>query len=158
VDVNENVRAQVGFGPNGSNANDNDGWTWFDANPNADFNGNNAGEANNDEYQGTLIVPNQSGSTYSFAIRFTVDAGQTWTACDGTGEGSSNGYQSINAGRFTINEIICVAEEDCPIPEDENCIPACINEACAQFCAVEGCPDPRDEAVVYASQDTDICD
>jgi len=52
----------------------------------------------NDEYSSTL-TPTSSGA-YSYAYRFSGDAGASWTYCDTTG--SSDGYDPADAGSLTV--------------------------------------------------------
>ncbi|MEE2755151.1 MAG: plastocyanin/azurin family copper-binding protein, partial [Myxococcota bacterium] len=161
-DQNPLIIAQVGYGPNGTNPNDPfsaAAWTWFDAQGNANWDGTLTGDADDrgrDEYFGQITAPINPNS-YSFSIRFSVDGGQTYLACDG-GAGSDNGFQSIEAGRFTVLAQACEDELDCPVPDDPNCIAFCSADAtCGQLCQVDGCPDPTSEFVVYASGDSQEC-
>jgi secreted trypsin-like serine protease len=73
------VRAEVGFGPNGSAPDTAAGWIWYGAKYNVDADGLSAGDVANDEYMGT-VFPYAAG-TYSLAYRFSLDAGKTWKTC-----------------------------------------------------------------------------
>jgi hypothetical protein len=64
-------------------------WTWVDASPTPDFNGNNVNEPNNDEYMSELSL-GELGA-YSYAFRVSVDLEQTWVYCDRDGAGSNIG-------------------------------------------------------------------
>ena len=161
-DPNALIIAQVGYGPNGTNPNDpvsEPSWTWFDAAGNQNWDGTRTGNADDrgrDEYFGQITAPVNPAS-YAFAVRFSVDGGQSYTACDG-GAGTSDGYQSIEAGRFTVLAIACRDELDCPVPDDPNCIAQCSGEnTCQQICATEGCPDPTSDYVLYTSDDPQEC-
>lgn len=94
------VRAQVGYGPDGSDAAVGTGWTWIDATSNAAYAPGAPGyEANNDEYQGAIASLPAAGS-YDYAFRFSGDTGATWTVCD-TGAGTTDGYTPATAGQMT---------------------------------------------------------
>jgi glycosidase len=74
------VRAQVGFGPDGSTPDDTWTWTEMIPNPGYDFGGNN------DEYIGDML-PTAVGE-YDYTVRFSGDNGITWhyaTVRDGGG-------------------------------------------------------------------------
>ena len=104
VDVDALVVAEAGYGPPGE-APDGNGWVWSPAAPTPGWNGNNAGEADNDEYFVTLDnIPLGTG-THIVAFRFSVDGGNTYTYCDsGAGnEGSSNGFAEADAHSLTVN-------------------------------------------------------
>jgi len=100
-DVAANVAMQVGYGPDGSDPEqDAAGWTWTSAAPNASYGvGSPSFELNNDEYSGTMILP--PVGEYDFAVRFTGDGTGTWTVCDGGDAGSSDGYAPADAGQLT---------------------------------------------------------
>jgi hypothetical protein len=106
TDIDADVRAQLGSGPQGSLPAD---WFWVDAEPNPAFDGAAAGEPNNDEYQATLTARLAPG-LYDYAFRFSVDAGLTWTVCDRDGNGQNlvndgapeAGYSSEQAGQLTV--------------------------------------------------------
>jgi len=77
--------AQVGYGPLGSDPRDLDGWKFLDASYNAMFI-----DANNDEYQAQFEAPAGLGD-YSYAYRFSKNAGASFTYCDTDGAGSNPG-------------------------------------------------------------------
>jgi hypothetical protein len=94
------VMGWVGYGPDGTDPAVDLGWTWIAGVPNPGYGpGAPAYEANNDEYQATLVVP--AVGTYDFAYRFSGDSGTTFTYCDDLAAGSSDGYQPVNAGQMT---------------------------------------------------------
>jgi hypothetical protein len=97
--------AQVGWGPAGD-PRTTTGWTWSDAGANEGYDGNEAGEPNNDEYMATL-APATSGS-FDYAYRFSRDGGFSWLYCDrnaGQGsDGSQDDYQPANAGKLTVKD------------------------------------------------------
>ena len=99
-DAFEGLRAQLGFGPDGSDPEVDFAWQWTNAEPTPNWNGANFGEPNNDEYRVVLAAP--FPGTYDFAFRFSVDGGRTFTYCDGGDEGSSDGYQIANAGHLVV--------------------------------------------------------
>ncbi|NUP11165.1 MAG: hypothetical protein HOW73_34400 [Polyangiaceae bacterium] len=98
-DPSPNLLGAVGYGPDGSDP-AMGGWTWTAAIPNPAWNGTTFGEPNNDEYQAALVVPPSAGSPYDYAYRFSGDGGTTWTYCDSLAPGSSDGYQTANAGNL----------------------------------------------------------
>ena len=68
-----------------------------------------------DEYFGDLMTPVNPDSYY-FAVRFSVDGGQSWTNCD-----SDDDYQGINSGVLEVRPQACVVDDDCAVPEDQLC-------------------------------------
>ena len=99
------VRVEVGHGADGSTPPD-ASWTWYEAVYNEDKDGLYPGDVSNDEYQGTMTAPSESG-VYDFAARVSIDAGVTWMACDLGGEscpgvGSDDGYDSGSAGELVV--------------------------------------------------------
>jgi len=86
------LRAQVGYGPDGSNPSGNAAWLWVEA----DFNGQ---AGNNDEFAGSLI-PEAVGS-FDYAYRYSGNNGQTWLYADLNGTG--DGYDPAQAGALTVN-------------------------------------------------------
>jgi hypothetical protein len=100
-DPHPRLVAAVGVGPDGSDPASAAGWTWTAAAPNAGYGPASPGyEMNNDEYQADLAAPGPAGS-YDYAYRFSGDGGATWLYCDGQPAGSSDGYQTANAGQLT---------------------------------------------------------
>jgi glycosidase len=87
----ESLRAQVGFGADGSSPAGNAAWTWVEA----AFNGDSG---NNDEFVGSLL-PEATG-TYDYAYRYTTTDGREWTYADLDGIG--NGYSPSQAGSLTV--------------------------------------------------------
>ena len=86
------LRAQLGFGPDGSDPAGNADWTWVDAAFNADA-------GNNDEFKASML-PERSG-TFDYAYRYTTTAGRDWVYADL--DGSTNGYCPAQAGALTVN-------------------------------------------------------
>ena len=99
VDAYGLVRGYLGFGPDGTQPENNRDWIWIWARPNEAFDGNAAGEPDADEYQARLFIP--LPGQYDYAYRFTVDGGRSWLYCDGGEAGSSNGYRVEDAGQLT---------------------------------------------------------
>jgi hypothetical protein len=89
--------AELGYGADGSDPAAGD-WMWTRGTPNPEYDGNAAGEPNNDEYQALLMIPL---GTFDYAWRFSADGGRTWRYADGQPAGSSDGYQPENAGSAT---------------------------------------------------------
>ena len=67
------LRAQLGFGPDGSSPDGNAAWTWVDAAFNTDA-------GNNDEYQATML-PEQVG-TFEYVYRYSTTNGNDWLYAD----------------------------------------------------------------------------
>lgn len=87
------LKAQVGFGPSGSNPAGNSQWTWVDASFNTD-------SGNNDEFVGSL-QPQTAGS-FDYAYRYSTTNGQDWLYADLDGTG--NGYSTAQAGKLTATK------------------------------------------------------
>jgi glycosidase/chitodextrinase len=85
------LRAQLGFGPDGSNPDGNTDWSWVDAS----FNGD---RGNNDEFVASLL-PDTVG-TFDYAFRYTVTSGRDWVYADLDGIG--NGYSPTEAGSLVV--------------------------------------------------------
>jgi len=90
--VTDGLRAELGFGPDGSDPNGNEAWTWVAATFNVDA-------GNNDEFQASLL-PESVGS-FDYAYRYTTTAGRDWVYADL--DGSANGYSTAQAGALTVN-------------------------------------------------------
>jgi glycosidase len=88
----ESVRAQLGFGPDGSDPSGNAAWTWVEARFNVDA-------GNNDEFVASLL-PSSPG-TYDYAYRYTTTDGRDWTYADL--DGIQNGYSTSQAGHLVVN-------------------------------------------------------
>ena len=86
------LRAQVGFGPSGSDPSSNPAWSWVEATFNTDA-------GNNDEYVGSLL-PSMIGS-FDYAYRYTTTNGRDWIYADLDGIG--NGYSPAQAGKMTVS-------------------------------------------------------
>jgi glycosidase len=86
------LRAQLGFGPDGSNPAGSAAWDWVEAS----FNGD---RGNNDEYVASLL-PEQTG-TYDYAYRYTTTDGRDWVYADLDGIG--NGYSPAQAGNLVVS-------------------------------------------------------
>jgi fibronectin type 3 domain-containing protein len=94
------LRAQLGFGPDGSDPDGDTDWAWVEA---AYF-----GEAgNNDEFIATL-QPDELG-TFDYAYRYSTTNGRDWLYADLNGIG--DGYSPAQAGSLTV-----VASEDVTDP------------------------------------------
>ena len=87
----ESLRAQLGFGPDGSNPDGNPAWLWVDASFNVDT-------GNNDEFKASLL-PETTG-TFDYAYRYTTTNGRDWIYADLDGIG--NGYSPAQAGSLTV--------------------------------------------------------
>jgi fibronectin type 3 domain-containing protein len=88
----ESLRAQLGFGPDGSNPDGNANWIWVDASFNVDA-------GNNDEFVASLLP--ESTGTFDYAYRYSTTNGRDWVYADLDGIG--NGYSPDQAGSLTVN-------------------------------------------------------
>ena len=89
----DGLRAQLGFGPAGSNPADSPDWAWVEAT----F---NAGAGNNDEFVASLL-PDALGS-YDYVYRYTTTNGRDWLYADLNGPIPS-GSLPPNPGSLTVN-------------------------------------------------------
>jgi glycosidase len=87
------LRAQLGFGPVGSNPANNAAWTWVDS-------GFNADAGNNDEFVASLL-PETTGS-FDYVYRYTTTNGRDWLYADLNGPIAS-GATPPNPGKLTVN-------------------------------------------------------
>jgi hypothetical protein len=85
------LRAQLGFGPDGSDPAGNGAWTWVDA-------GFNTDAGNNDEFVASMLP--ESAGTFDYAYRYTTTNGRDWVYADLDGIG--NGYSPAQAGSLTV--------------------------------------------------------
>ena len=92
------LQVEFGYGTDGSDPGV-DVWTWTEGSGNVGWNGNDAGEPNNDEYQADLQFA-QVG-TYDYAARVSGDGGETWVYCDLDGL-VAGGYSPDQAGNAVI--------------------------------------------------------
>ncbi|HLF74641.1 MAG TPA: alpha-amylase family glycosyl hydrolase [Anaerolineales bacterium] len=88
----ESLRAQLGFGPDGSNPDGNPAWVWVEAAFNIDA-------GHNDEFIATMLP--DIVDTFDYAYRYTTTNGRDWIYADLDGIG--NGYSPAQAGSLTIN-------------------------------------------------------
>ncbi len=97
-DLDAQLEVEFGYGADDSDPSADD-WTWVPGVGNAGWNGNDAGQPNNDEYQGDLQFG--AAGTYDYAARVSGDGGTAWVYCDLNGlvEG---GYTSDQAGNAII--------------------------------------------------------
>jgi glycosidase len=86
------LRAQLGFGPDGSDPAGNGDWTWVDGAFNVDA-------GNNDEFRASML-PESVGS-FDYAWRYSTTGGREWVYADLDGIG--NGYSAAQAGALTVN-------------------------------------------------------
>ncbi len=86
------IRAELGYGPEGTDPATSNEWSWISASFNVDVD-----QGANDEYQATLQVP-QAGR-YDYAYRFAL-GDQDWVYCDLNG--SDDGYSPDQAGKLTV--------------------------------------------------------
>ncbi|MGQ0602461.1 MAG: alpha-amylase family glycosyl hydrolase, partial [Anaerolineales bacterium] len=86
------LRAQLGFGPDGSDPANNPNWAWVDASFNVDA-------GNNDEFRASLLP--ESVGVFDYAYRYSTTNGRDWTYADL--DGIPNGYSPAQAGSLTVN-------------------------------------------------------
>jgi len=87
------LRAQLGFGPEGSDPASDPAWTWVDASFNVDA-------GNNDEFM-TSLLPD-SVSTFDYLYRYTTTNGREWLYADLNGP-IPQGNLPPNPGKLTVN-------------------------------------------------------
>jgi hypothetical protein len=105
--ANSSVRAELGFGPSGSDPRTSTQWHWFAATYNTQI-------GNNDEYRASFIAP--SGGNYNYTYRFSVDGGISFAAADINGAGSFPGlaFEPSQLGSLTVP-----GGPALPVPEPE---------------------------------------
>jgi glycosidase len=89
----DSLRAQLGFGPVGTNPATNPAWIWVDASFNVDA-------GNNDEYMASLL-PETTG-TFDYVYRYTTTNGRDWLYADLNGPIPAGGLPP-NPGKLTVN-------------------------------------------------------
>jgi glycosidase len=87
------LRAQLGFGPEGSDPNGNPAWTWVDAAFNVDVD-------NNDEFVASLLP--EAVGTYDYLYRYTTTDGRDRLYADQNGP-IPTGNLPQNPGKLTVN-------------------------------------------------------
>ena len=85
------LRAELGFGPDGSSPAGNAAWTWTEAAFNVDA-------GNNDEFMASMLP--QAAGTYDYAYRYSTTGGRDWVYADLDGIG--NGYSPAQAGHMVV--------------------------------------------------------
>ena len=87
------LRAQLGFGPVGSNPANDPAWIWVDASFNVDA-------GNNDEFAASLLP--ETVGTFDYVYRYTTTNGREWLYADLNGPIAS-GANPPNPGKLTVN-------------------------------------------------------
>ncbi len=87
------LRAQLGFGPTGSDPAVDSAWVWIEA-------GFNVDAGNNDEFMASML-PDAVGS-YDYAFRYTTTNGRNWLYADLNGPIPS-GSLPVNPGKLTVS-------------------------------------------------------
>jgi hypothetical protein len=87
------LRAQLGFGPVGTNPATDLAWNWIEASFNVDA-------GNNDEFKASLL-PDTTG-TFDYVYRYTTTNGQDWLYADLNGPIAAGALPS-NPGKLTVN-------------------------------------------------------
>ena len=99
TDADPRLRAEVGYGPRGSDPSTHPDWQWRAALPNPGWNAQERNEPGNDEYYADLVI--ETPGEYDLAYRFTVDDEAGWLYCD-RNNGSTDGYSVDQALQLTI--------------------------------------------------------
>ncbi|HKY55439.1 MAG TPA: hypothetical protein VJM08_14075, partial [Anaerolineales bacterium] len=89
----ESLRAQLGFGPVGTNPVTDSNWVWTEASFNVDA-------GNNDEFKASML-PETTG-TFDYVYRYTTTNGRDWLYADLNGPIPS-GNLPPNPGKLTVN-------------------------------------------------------
>ncbi|HET9908725.1 MAG TPA: alpha-amylase family glycosyl hydrolase [Anaerolineales bacterium] len=89
----ESLRAQLGFGSEGTNPATDSSWVWVEATFNVDA-------GNNDEFKASLL-PETTG-TFDYVYRYTTTNGQDWLYADLNGP-IPQGDVPPNPGKLTVN-------------------------------------------------------
>ncbi len=87
------LRAELGFGPEGTNPATDPAWVWTEASFNMDA-------GNNDEFMASMLP--QSTGTFDYVYRYTTTNGQDWLYADLDGPVPS-GSLPPNPGKLTVN-------------------------------------------------------
>ena len=154
VDATPNLVAQLGLGPDATDPTDHAEWTWFDAAATPDWDGDAAGEPDNDEYM-VEILPEAIG-TWDLAFRFSLDGGATWVLCDadaGEGmDGSEDGYSPENAGSLVVQYGTNCEPNPCIDPPAASCE----GDVLTSYPAIGTCTWENDAPVCeYVAETTD---
>jgi glycosidase len=91
--VTPGLRAQLGFGPEGSNPDGNPDWVWVEASFNVDA-------GNNDEFKASML-PDAVG-IFDYLYRYSTTDGADWMYADLDGP-VSNGNVPPDPGKMTVN-------------------------------------------------------
>lgn len=122
-----NLRAQLGFGPAGSNPAGNTSWTWVDASFNVDA-------GNNDEFVASML-PETTG-VFAYTYRYSTTNGRDWFYAVSGPDGPSNPF-----GQLTVNP-----SDDSTAPD----VPAGLNVVSASPAGIELSWDAiADDATLY---------
>jgi hypothetical protein len=114
VDLAPGTRAQVGFGPSGADAAGGPDFIWFEAAPDPAW--TDPGGTGADRWVGEASA--SAPGLASLAVRFSLDSGATWLACDL--DGSDNGYSPSQAGVLSVQPSSC-APNPCQAPPAAAC-------------------------------------
>ena len=98
------LRAQLGFGPEGSNPDGNSDWTWVNAVFNTDA-------GNNDEFKASLL-PTTTGS-FDYVYRYSTTNGLDWLYADLNGPIPTGNLPS-NPGKLTVTSSGDLTPPDAP--------------------------------------------
>lgn len=97
-DLDSQLQVEFGYGADDSDPAVGD-WTWVAGVGNVGWNGPDAGQPDNDEYQGDLQFVDSG--TFDYAARVSGDGGEAWVYCDLNGL-VDGGYTSDQAGNAVI--------------------------------------------------------
>ncbi|MEZ4266270.1 MAG: lamin tail domain-containing protein [Myxococcota bacterium] len=114
VDAAPGTRAQVGIGAPGADAQSGADFVWFEGAPDPDW--NDVGATGADRWLGEATA--SSAGLAALAVRFSLDNGASWLACDL--DGSDNGYSPAQAGVLNVLPTPC-APNPCTAPPAASC-------------------------------------
>lgn len=97
-DADPQLQVEFGYGADNSDPAAGD-WTWVTGAGNFGWNGSDAGQPDNDEYQADLQFG--ASGTFDYAARVSGDGGESWVYCDLNGL-VDGGYTSDQAGNAVI--------------------------------------------------------
>ncbi|MBV72402.1 MAG: hypothetical protein CMH52_13845, partial [Myxococcales bacterium] len=110
VDADPRIRVQLGYGPDNTDPSTNGQWTWRNMAARNGFDDGGQSDAGRDGYTASFGAPNQV-TRFDFAMRVSASRGQSWTYCDRGPLGSSDGYDTRDAGQLNITELAASCED-----------------------------------------------
>lgn len=108
-DTRQFFEVEMGYGPDGTDPENNASWEWASAGVNPAWTGSGQ-SADEDEYQSTITLPAAANSPYDTAFRFSGDYGRTWQYCDTVDGGANFSYDISEAGNMTTTQATAGAD------------------------------------------------